>query len=73
VASDLTMDSADFITLADQTANDASEVDDNFTQVITDFNTFANDHDHDGTNSSKLVWALSPKELLRAQIMGSFT
>lgn len=52
--SSLAMDTADFTTLANQTANDPAEVDDNFTQVITDFNAAletSTGHYHDGTDS----------------------
>ena len=73
--SSLAMDSGDFTTLADQIKNDAEEVDDNFSQVISDFNASletATGHSHDGTDSRKLAGGLSPLELVRAQIMGSF-
>lgn len=71
------MDSADFITLANQIANAPAEVDDNFSQVITDFNDAFDTnagHSHDDIDSRKLGGgAFSATELMRFQMMGFFT
>lgn len=73
------MSSGDFVTLENQTKNAAGDVNDNFSQVIADFNnamsTASPGHTHDGNDSRKLSvgGGLTPNELFRFQLMGIFT
>lgn len=60
--SSFAMSSSDYTTLANQTANAASDVDGNFSQVRTDFNAAFNTttgHYHDGTDSRVIYGGIS--------------
>jgi hypothetical protein len=75
-ASSLAITTGDVVVLADQIANNPTEVDDNFSLIVTAFNASietASGHNHDGTNSRSVtagIGSLSIYETEIARIMG---
>ena len=73
MASNLTIDTGVIITFTDDTENSVADVNTTITEIVTKTNTFMEDHDHDGTNSSSIsigINGMTFEEYVLVQLMG---